>query len=272
MLLSTISLALTRLGWLRGAWSPSRLFEDGEQGAWYDPSDLSTMFQDSAGTIPMEHVGTVVDQPVGLILDKSGNGHDAFQATATARPVLSARLNLLTKTEDFADVIWSSSTFDAFGSGSVVNATASPIGTTTADFLRPSIASSSKGITNNPTNNPVGNCVSVYVKAAGYSKVAIKESVTTGSHASFDLSSGLLLDKSATVTANIDALSDGWFRISMVNPSAASIDASLTPERINACLICLGVTGLILLYILPISQTHPTFGSGSSPSIKIICW
>jgi hypothetical protein len=43
------------------------LFSSGEQGAWYDPSDFSTMFQDSAGTTPV----TAVEQPVGLILDKS---------------------------------------------------------------------------------------------------------------------------------------------------------------------------------------------------------
>ena len=43
------------------------LFAAGEQGAWYDPSDFSTMFQDAAGTTPV----TAVEQPVGLILDKS---------------------------------------------------------------------------------------------------------------------------------------------------------------------------------------------------------
>lgn len=42
------------------------LFATGEQGAWYDPSDLSTLYQDSAGTTPV----TAVGQPVGLMLDK----------------------------------------------------------------------------------------------------------------------------------------------------------------------------------------------------------
>ena len=42
------------------------LFAAGEQGVWYDPSDFSTMFQDSAGTTPV----TAVGQPVGLWLDK----------------------------------------------------------------------------------------------------------------------------------------------------------------------------------------------------------
>lgn len=60
------------------------LFSASEPGAWYDPSDMSTLFQDSAGTVPV----TDVEQPVGRILDKSGRGNHAFQATATSRPVL----------------------------------------------------------------------------------------------------------------------------------------------------------------------------------------
>jgi hypothetical protein len=42
-------------------------YSDGQKGAWYDPSDLSTMFQNYAGTVPV----TAVGQPVSLILDKS---------------------------------------------------------------------------------------------------------------------------------------------------------------------------------------------------------
>ena len=60
------------------------LFASSEQGAWYDPSDLTTLFQDSAGTIPV----TATGQPVGRMNDKSGRGNHATQATAAARPVL----------------------------------------------------------------------------------------------------------------------------------------------------------------------------------------
>ena len=72
----------------------AELFANGEQGVWYDPSDLSTLFQDAAGTAPV----TGVEQPVGLMLDKSGRGNHASQATTTARPILSARYNLLSNT------------------------------------------------------------------------------------------------------------------------------------------------------------------------------
>lgn len=66
--------------------NPLSLFAAGEQGVWYDPSDLSTLFQDAAGTIPV----TAAGQPVGKMLDKSGRGNHATQATATSRPILQA--------------------------------------------------------------------------------------------------------------------------------------------------------------------------------------
>lgn len=47
-------------------WTPAQLFKDKGQGAWYDPSDLTTLFQDSSGTTPL----TAVGQSVGLMLDK----------------------------------------------------------------------------------------------------------------------------------------------------------------------------------------------------------
>jgi len=62
--------------------SPYALFAGGTEGVWYDPSDIDTLFQDSAGTTPV----TTAGQPVGRMLDKSGNGNHATQATAAARP------------------------------------------------------------------------------------------------------------------------------------------------------------------------------------------
>ena len=65
-------------------YSPLSLFASGEQGAWYDPSDFSTMFQDAAGTTPVTGAG----QSVGRILDKSGRGNHATQANASNKPIL----------------------------------------------------------------------------------------------------------------------------------------------------------------------------------------
>lgn len=60
------------------------LFANNEQGFAYDPNDLSTMFQDVAGTIPVTGAG----QAVGLILDKSGRGNHASQTASASRPIL----------------------------------------------------------------------------------------------------------------------------------------------------------------------------------------
>ncbi|WP_104472853.1 hypothetical protein [Acinetobacter indicus] len=60
------------------------LFANGEQGFWYDPNDMGTMFQDAAGTVPV----TAVGQPVGLIRDKSGRNNHAYQTTSASRPIL----------------------------------------------------------------------------------------------------------------------------------------------------------------------------------------
>ncbi len=66
------------------------LFSNGKQGFFYDPNDLSTMYQDAAGTVPV----TATGQPVGLIKDKSGRGNHASQTTSTSRPIL--RKNAIT--------------------------------------------------------------------------------------------------------------------------------------------------------------------------------
>jgi hypothetical protein len=57
----------TLVGEVVAGFTPLDLFQNGEQGVWYDPSDLTTLFQDSVGTTPV----TADGDPVGLMLDKS---------------------------------------------------------------------------------------------------------------------------------------------------------------------------------------------------------
>lgn len=64
--------------------NPASLFRNGEQGWFYDLSDVSTLFQDAAGTTPV----TAVGQPVGLQLDKSGRGNHRSQSVSLNRPTL----------------------------------------------------------------------------------------------------------------------------------------------------------------------------------------
>ena len=126
---------------------PTELFAAGEKGVWYDISDLSTLFQDAAGTIPV----TADGQTVGKILDKSGNNIHATQATAGSRPtyrididgfaylqfdgvndsLVSSTLNLSTTDK----VTWSSGLYvDSAAAGAVVMEFSANTNTNTGTF------------------------------------------------------------------------------------------------------------------------------------------
>lgn len=86
------------------AFNPISLFSASEPGAWYDPSDLSTMFQDTAGTVAV----TAPGQPVARINDKSGRGNHATQGTAGSRPLYgiiaaTGQRNQLSYSNDFTN-------------------------------------------------------------------------------------------------------------------------------------------------------------------------
>ena len=68
--------------WLTQPSGIASLFAAGEKGVWYDPSDITTLFQDVAGTIPV----TATGQSVALMRDKSGNNAHATQSDAAKRP------------------------------------------------------------------------------------------------------------------------------------------------------------------------------------------
>jgi hypothetical protein len=59
------------------------LFAGGEEGAWYDPSDISTLWTDTGGTTAAGD-----GDEAARIDDKSGNGNNATQATAGLRMTL----------------------------------------------------------------------------------------------------------------------------------------------------------------------------------------
>jgi hypothetical protein len=328
-----------------GLFSPLNLFSAGEQGVWYDPSDFTTMFQDSAGTTPV----TAVEQPVGLILDKSKGlalgselvtngtfdtdttgwtlsagtatvsggqvtisgavtrfltqafttvvgvtykvtgqivtsgatfnairksdnatassnavtilssagtssgyfvatattsyvvlqvndagtatfdnisvkalaGNHASQSTSASRPVLSARVNLLTYSEQFDNAAWTKTSLLAFGSGSVANATAAPDGTITADLLVPNTTSTFHATyVLSALSAGVAYTASLYAKAGGYDKVVISDWNEATSLATFDLTNvtATLSGSGATVTlsnAIITSVGNGWYRCSV---------------------------------------------------------
>ena len=318
---------------------PGNLFLTGAQGAWYDPSDFSTLYQTSTGTTPV----TAVEQPVGLMLDRSrglvlgselvtngdfasgttgwtdisgawavtggalvgtsvgasaygpfanstavtagrsyqatytititsgglaarvGNtqsetytasgtytrffvadttgvtafqvrasgsgftgsidnisvrelpGNHAVQATSASRPVLRARYNLLTYSEQFNDGAWTK-----LNTTVTANAGVAPDGTTTADKLVENSATDFHTVRPTTSVGTVGatEILSVYAKAAERSWFALQ--LGSSRTAYFNLSAGTIGTTSASTTATITALANGWYRCSIAGERVAT--------------------------------------------------
>lgn len=188
---------------IRAAFSPSSLFANNEPGVWYDPSDLSTLFQDSAGTTPV----TAVEQPVGLMLDESGNGNHASQPTATSRPVLSARYNLLTKTEQFDDAQWGKTNF---ASVSLIDQP-NPFGGAQSWKAVPSIGSGVKTIDRTDAL-PAFHTKGILAKAAGYRYLQINWGFffSSTAYVNFDLETGQVTAQTGATGSVVD-FGGGWY-------------------------------------------------------------
>jgi hypothetical protein len=177
--------------------SPASLFAAGEQGFWYDPSDYSTLFQDSAGTTPV----TAVEQAVGLMLDKSKGGVGTNGA---------ARYNLLTFSEQFDNAAWTKSNVTV-----TANAVVAPDGTTTADKLVETAVNDRHFTYQQPALIGGAYIYSVYAKAAERSWLVIDFTTGANSYCWFDLSTGTLGTVDASRTASIESVGNGWYRCSV---------------------------------------------------------
>lgn len=297
------------------------LFNNSVQGVWFDPSDLSTLFQDAAGTTPV----TGMEQPVGLMLDKrrpyasvtalpamtcsasvtqSGNvltfsnspandqassavglsafgfyrmsftvsgtgslvvyvgasprvfstgtytllpwyangadffvfrantggfngtvtfqerqdflGNHATQPTSASRPVLSARYNLLTATEDFGNAAWTKERVTVSG-----NSVVAPNGTLTgATLTDTSVAGEHRVFA---LGSVIGDAVrtrSLYAKAGTASFVSLSTGTAASGYVVFNLSTGVVETQSNAV-GTIQAVGSGWYLLTAVGTTAA---------------------------------------------------
>ena len=83
------------------------LFGNNEPGFTFEPWDITTLFQDRAGTIPVTGAG----QSVGYRRDKSGRGNHQVAVSDAKRGIYgwmpkTGRRNLLTYTEQFDNAAW----------------------------------------------------------------------------------------------------------------------------------------------------------------------
>lgn len=141
-----------------------------------------------------------------------------------------ARTNLLLRSQEFDNASWTKTRASI-----TADAIAAPDGTTTADKLVEDNTSSSSHFVQQAVSvtNASVYTFSVYVKAAERSIVAI-QMATAGFGADinawFDLSTGLVGTTAGSPTAaTIEALANGWYRISITKTATAS---ALTAFRI----------------------------------------
>ena len=177
---------------------PRQLFDAGEQGAWYDPTDLRTLFQDSAGTTPV----TAVEQPVGLMLDKSKG---LVQDNGTAV------MNMLSRSE------YLQSSTPWVPSGTLIV-------TTTPAAITANTSTGYKAFQYNGLSlvSGTGYQLAVDFKANGYTKVYLTDLNSARIPAtSFDL-----VALTATGAGTITDIGDGWRRC--VLPFTAASTGAVT--------------------------------------------
>lgn len=208
---------------LSGGFSPAGLFATGAQGAWYDPSDSTTLFSDTAGTTPSPTPGAGALSVVGKMLDKSGNGNHAISYnTTTARPELSARVNLLTFSEQFDNAAWTKTRTTVSAN---TTATTDPLGGNTADKIIEGVfvgndCSVDYGLFTHTAS--VSYTLSVYAKAAERTRVLIIWPIAAAINPGLivDLSAGTAVSTNGSPTVSIANAGNGWWRIALTVTSA----------------------------------------------------
>jgi hypothetical protein len=100
--------------------------------------------------------------------------------------------------------------------GSVTaNIAVSPDGTSNADAFIPNTTLGIHALRSNLFNQSATASHSWYVKANGYTKIAVRESELVGNYATFNLTTGTLI--STNQTGSIQNLGNGWYRCTLVD-------------------------------------------------------
>lgn len=119
------------------------------------------------------------------------------------------RTNLITESEAFDNSYWTKSGASVVG-GFTSPSADSPLGA----FKLVEDTANSRHFVNSSEFSTSGTVYSssVYVKADGRNKIALRENAQTGNYASFNLSNGTLIATNG-VSASIELISNGWYRI-----------------------------------------------------------
>jgi len=124
--------------------------------------------------------------------------------------VESSSQNLALQSENFGTT-WSPVQILAFGSGSVLNTTATldPYGTNVADLIVANTTLNQHRIDQTTTSVSGSYVFSVFLKAAGYGFARLR---IGGQGAVFNLSTGVVFSTDAGITSSIQSFGNGWCR------------------------------------------------------------
>jgi len=157
-------------------------------------------------------------------------GNHAYQSTSASRPILRARYNLLTYTEEFNNT----SVWTPLNSSVTADQTTAPNGTITADLYVSNATNGQHYVFRNsaagiPVTSGVNYTFSVYLKkgtgatAPDIMQLAFSSSQFPTGYANFNLSTGAV-GTTLSVTASITDAGGGWYRCSISD--AATITAN----------------------------------------------
>jgi hypothetical protein len=169
------------------------------------------------------------------------HGWRAIQATSASRPTLSARYNLLTKTEQFDDAAWTK--FEATVSANTT-ATTDPLGGNTADKLIPTAVLASHGA--EVTIASSSTVFSVYAKKAEASLLmlfAVGENKGYG----FDLDAGTTFAPggiTASSTFTMTDVGNGWYRCTITAATTTKVQVYVLNSTTYGSYSGNGVNGL----------------------------
>jgi hypothetical protein len=126
------------------------------------------------------------------------------------------RTNLVTYSEQFDNISWIKLNVSI-----TPNTAVSPDGNTNADAVIPNTTSGLHALRSNNFNQSSTTSHSWFVKANGYSKIAVRESdLSIGNYASFDLSNGTLI--STSQSGIIEDYGNGWYRCTLVDTTTGA--------------------------------------------------
>jgi hypothetical protein len=132
--------------------------------------------------------------------------HDPATGESLGLLIEEARTNLALYSGDFSNAAWAE-----VGTTKTANALAAPDGTTTAALVVPTAASATHKLRQNVSTTDSALTFSVYLKAAGYTRIALNEQAQIGSSSAIiNLADG----SGATSGTTVSNAGNGWYRVS----------------------------------------------------------